>query len=42
MDGTPRMRRVDDLTNPTSNGVYQRIGYRRLLDAVELVFTSSS
>lgn len=31
-----------DLANPTSNGIYQRIGYRRLLDAVELVLTSSA
>lgn len=27
-----------DLANPTSNAIYGRIGYRRLLDAVELAF----
>lgn len=27
-----------DLTNPTSNGIYQAVGYRRVGDAVELTF----
>ena len=29
-----------DLTNPTSNGVYQRIGFVPVLDATELTFTT--
>jgi predicted GNAT family acetyltransferase len=27
-----------DLANPTSNGIYQAVGYRRVGDAVELTF----
>jgi predicted GNAT family acetyltransferase len=27
-----------DLANPTSNGIYQRVGYRRIGDAVQLGF----
>jgi GNAT superfamily N-acetyltransferase len=27
-----------DLANPTSNGIYQRVGYRRIADAVQLGF----
>lgn len=29
-----------DLTNPTSNGIYQAIGYQRVGDAVDLTFTT--
>ena len=29
-----------DLANPTSNGVYQRIGYRRIGDAAEVEFVA--
>ncbi|MCS7484469.1 GNAT family N-acetyltransferase [Umezawaea endophytica] len=31
-----------DLANPTSNGVYQRIGFVPVLDAAELLFTTTS
>ena len=27
-----------DLANPTSNGIYQRVGYSRIGDAVQLEF----
>ena len=29
-----------DLANPTSNGIYQAIGYRRVGDAVDLKFAT--
>jgi len=29
-----------DLANPTSNGIYQAIGYRRVGDAVDLTFAT--
>ena len=29
-----------DLTNPTSNGIYQAIGYQRVGDALDLTFTT--
>ena len=28
-----------DLANPTSNGIYQRVGYRRVCEAVDLRFS---
>lgn len=31
-----------DLANPTSNGIYQAVGYRRLGDAVELTFAAQT
>lgn len=31
-----------DLANPTSNGVYRRIGYRRVMEAVEIGFEPGS
>ena len=31
-----------DLANPTSNGVYTRIGYRPVRDTVELTFTDQT
>jgi len=31
-----------DLANPTSNGIYQAVGYRRLGDAVELKFAAQT
>jgi predicted GNAT family acetyltransferase len=31
-----------DLANPTSNGIYQAVGYRRVGDAVELRFATAS
>jgi predicted GNAT family acetyltransferase len=31
-----------DLTNPTSNAIYQRIGYRPLLDVTDMVFEESN
>jgi len=29
-----------DLANPTSNAIYERIGYRRICDALDIAFTS--
>jgi predicted GNAT family acetyltransferase len=29
-----------DLANPTSNAIYERIGYRRIAEAAEVVFGS--
>jgi predicted GNAT family acetyltransferase len=29
-----------DLANPTANGVYERIGYRRVAESAEIVFES--
>jgi predicted GNAT family acetyltransferase len=31
-----------DLANPTSNGIYQAVGYRPLGDAVELRFAAQT
>jgi uncharacterized protein len=30
-----------DLANPTSNAIYERIGYRRICDALDITFTAS-
>jgi hypothetical protein len=37
--GAQRCMLYTDLANPTSNALYQRLGYRRVGDAVELTFT---
>lgn len=37
-DGASACTLFTDLSNPTSNGVYQRIGYYPVSDAEELTF----
>lgn len=37
-DGADAVMLYTDLANPTSNAVYQRVGYRRVGDAVQLAF----
>jgi RimJ/RimL family protein N-acetyltransferase len=38
--GGERVMLFTDLANPTSNGIYARLGYRRVGDASEWIFTS--
>jgi predicted GNAT family acetyltransferase len=41
LDSGARVMLFTDLANPTSNGIYTRIGYRRVGDACEVRFVSS-